>query len=93
MKKFTREEMSESNLKCAQYYIKGREVMKQFQDGCTQDTFIFLFEKDEGERLWKHFVFGCSRNMDKFLTYLTDDQKGNLWIQLFSYTNLAKGII
>jgi hypothetical protein len=56
------------------YWANVKEKSKNFTNKCTEKTFEKLFNNDS-KRLWNNYTVKCNRNFDKFLTYLTNDQK------------------
>lgn len=55
--------------------------IKSFQIKANQDLFKEIF-KEDGERLIRHFIFDCDRQVIKFLTYLTTEQHNKLLIYI-----------
>ena len=46
----------------------------RFVNNSKQSTFQYLFDEEEGERLWMFFVIDCKRSFLKLLDGLVDDQ-------------------
>lgn len=55
--------------------------IRAFQSKANQELFIQIF-KEDSERLLRHFIFDCDRQVIKFLTYLTTEQHNKLLIYI-----------
>lgn len=80
--------ISEADQKMFHNYGRVNEARKTFIKLSKPSTFSFLFGKDEGERLWRHFVTDCNRSYDKFETYLVRDQYNTLLVNITLNENL-----
>ena len=76
------QKISEADQKMFHNYGKINEARKRFTKICTRSTFQFLFGKEEGLRLWNHFIFDCNRDYDKFETYLVPEQYNTLLVNI-----------
>lgn len=74
--------LDEAEKKMFHAYGKVNEARKRFINKSTPSTFSFLFGKDEGSRLWTHFVIDCKRSYDKFETYLVKEQYNTLLVNI-----------
>lgn len=64
------------------------EKVREFETKCTLKTFEFMFGKEEGLRLMKHFRNDCDSNLLKFRTYLVVEQFNDLLINIYYNKNL-----
>lgn len=51
----------------------------KFQNQSSRTTFENLFGKQEGKRLFEHFVLDCKNNFSVFTTYLIAEQNNTVW--------------
>lgn len=79
---YDKEDYSDENMKLRdefQSYHKVRDSLRDFEIKCNLKLFKLLFERS-GDRLWSHFTNDCGRDLQKFLTYLTEEQHTRLLI-------------
>ena len=82
MKRYIVEEVAQENLIRYNVYFELRKKLVDFFNCTTIYNFKFIFEEDY-QRLWEHFVVTCDRNLDKFTTYLTQEQRNLLYVNIF----------
>jgi len=96
MPRFNKVKVTEDNL--WDLYEQNKVVFKNwalinnkldyFSNNCTVEDFIFIFEEAEGIRLFKHFKIECNNTIQKFFTYLTNEQSNLFIIAVFyNYKN------
>lgn len=93
MKIFLIEEITEKERTWVNHYFRMNEKLKSFQNSCTPVIFHELFGEKEGARLWESYTGKCNREMLKFFTYFSEEQKEIFWVNLIKYENLAKQIL
>jgi len=69
------------------HYFTLKERMRKFENNSTLGVFKFIFDED-GDRLLRHFRMDCDNNFDKFLTYLTQEQKNILIVSIVENENM-----
>lgn len=87
MKLYNEEDLDNDDKKIFRNYFYLHEKIQTFINNATNKTFDFLFEED-GERLWKHYVLDCERELHKFRTYLTRQQINTLLINIHLNDNI-----
>jgi len=92
MKLLTPENITDQQLVVFHNYGKVRKAVRNFTISAKPDTFDFLFGEKEGERLWKHFVTDCSKRWSKLETYLTNDQRNILMLNIVYNNSLTFNI-
>jgi hypothetical protein len=88
--KWNSEDYSERNVKDRddfRTYNKVKQSLRKFEISCTLKLFQILFE-EHGDRLWNHFTQDCNRGLEKFITYLTDEQYTTLLYNAYKNENM-----
>lgn len=93
MEIFSADTLTEKERTTLGNYFRIQKKLKSFANNCNLSTFQALFGKEEGKRLWHKFAVDCDRKINRWFTYLVQEQSDLFWIQLIKYENLAKGIL
>lgn len=70
-------ESGKSNPDIYYYWSQVNESLVNFEKKATYKTFKKLYDDDAG-RLHKHFFDDCNCKFQRFLTYLTQEQRNEL---------------
>lgn len=74
--------LAPEELQLLQAYGTFHNRVVDFQRKATIMTFDEVFGKEEASRLFMHFRFDCQEYFAKFLTYLTQEQRNNLYVHV-----------
>lgn len=76
------EDLKQDQVLIIQHWGEMERAIIRFGNNSKLQTFEFLFGKDEGERLWIHYIQKCDRDIRKFMTYLKTEQHNTLLINV-----------
>lgn len=89
---FTMSNYDESNAKTPKLSNEEHDILRtwyaynsqilMFEAHANLSTFIRIFGEDDAERLMLSFRARCDGKYQKFITFLTTEQKNDLWVHI-----------